>query len=75
MGLGEDDSSDAIVHAIISLASSLELRVVAEGVELHSQLARLEHLGCDAFQGFLCSPARPAADVHFGLATLEEVVQ
>ena len=59
-GLGEDDGSEAIVRAIISLAGSLKLRVVAEGVERSSQLARLDQLGCDAFQGWLCSPARPA---------------
>ena len=75
MGLGEDDSSDAIVRAIISLAGSLKLHVVAEGVELLSQLDRLRQLGCDAFQGFLCSPARPPADLDFSVVTLEDVPQ
>ena len=73
-GLDEDDSSEAIVRAVISLAGSLKLRVVAEGVERPSQLARLEQLGCDAFQGYLCSPARPAADLDFAVVTLEEFV-
>jgi diguanylate cyclase len=51
----------AIVTAIISLAHSLRLRVVAEGVETEEQLERLRELGCDLYQGFLCSPALPAA--------------
>jgi diguanylate cyclase (GGDEF)-like protein/PAS domain S-box-containing protein len=71
-GLDEDDSSEAIVRAIISLAGSLKLRVVAEGVERPSQLARLEQLGCDSFQGYLCSPARPPQDLDFSVVTLEE---
>jgi len=73
-GLDEDDSSEAIVRAIISLAGSLKLRVVAEGVERSAQLARLDQLGCDAFQGYLCSPARPAAQLDFAVVTLEEVL-
>ena len=73
-GLDEDDSSEAIVRAIISLAGSLKLRVVAEGVERPTQLARLDQLGCDAFQGYLCSPARPAAQLDFAVVTLEEVL-
>jgi len=73
-GIAEDDGSEAIVRAVISLAKSLKLRVVAEGVERSSQLARLEQLGCDAFQGYLCSRPRPAADVDFGAVTLTEVV-
>ena len=72
-GLDEDDGSEAIVRAIISLAGSLKLRVVAEGVERSAQLARLDQLGCDAFQGWLCSPARPAAELDFSVVTLEEV--
>jgi diguanylate cyclase (GGDEF)-like protein len=52
-----DDVS--IVKAIISLAHSLRLRVVAEGVETADQLEFLRQLGCDQYQGFLCSPAVP----------------
>ena len=74
MGLGEDDSSEAIVRAIISLATSLKLRVVAEGVELYKQLELLDQLGCDSFQGWLCSAARPAAELDFSRVTLKEFV-
>ena len=73
-GLDEDDGSEAIVRAIISLATSLKLRVVAEGVERSSQLARLHQLGCDSFQGWLCSPARPPAELDFSVVTFEEFV-
>jgi diguanylate cyclase (GGDEF)-like protein len=55
-------SEDAsIVRAIISLAHSLKLKVVAEGVESPEQLEFLKQLGCDQYQGFHFSPALPAA--------------
>jgi diguanylate cyclase len=54
----DTDSNDAsIVHAIICLAHGLRLKVVAEGVETDAQLDILRRLGCDQYQGFLCSAA------------------
>jgi diguanylate cyclase len=57
MSRSEDAS---IVRAIISLAHSLKLKVVAEGVESREQLDFLKSLGCDQYQGFHFSPAVPA---------------
>jgi diguanylate cyclase (GGDEF)-like protein len=50
----------SIVQAIISLAHSLKLKVVAEGVETPAQLQYLRSLGCDQYQGFHFSPPVPA---------------
>ena len=47
----------SIVGAIISLAHSLCLKVIAEGVETPEQLRLLAELGCDQYQGFYFSPA------------------
>jgi EAL domain-containing protein (putative c-di-GMP-specific phosphodiesterase class I) len=44
-----------IVQAIIALAHSLQMRVVAEGVETEAHLENLSRLGCDYAQGFLLS--------------------
>lgn len=52
----------SIVQAIISLAHSLKLKVVAEGVETPEQLKALKLLGCDQYQGFHFSPALPPAE-------------
>ena len=52
----------AIVRAIIAMAHSLDLRVVAEGVESPGQLALLKELDCDIYQGYLESRPLPAAE-------------
>jgi predicted signal transduction protein with EAL and GGDEF domain len=51
-----DPGSHAIVLTIVTLAHSLGMQVVAEGVETHEQLTELRALGCDRGQGYLFSP-------------------
>lgn len=51
-----------IVRAIVSLAHSLHLKVIAEGVETVEQLNFLRSLGCDQYQGYYCSPPLPPAE-------------
>ncbi|HXN06904.1 MAG TPA: EAL domain-containing protein, partial [Nitrospiria bacterium] len=55
-----DSNNSAISSAVISMAHSLRLKVVAEGVETEEQVDHLRDKGCDAAQGFYYSPAIPA---------------
>jgi EAL domain-containing protein (putative c-di-GMP-specific phosphodiesterase class I) len=57
-----DPNDEAIIKAILAMAHSLRLSVVAEGVENQAQLDALKLLGCDEYQGFLESPGLPAAE-------------
>lgn len=57
----ENSRDDAeIIRAIVSMAHSLKLNVTAEGVETGAQHDFLRTLGCEQYQGFLCSPPVPA---------------
>ncbi|WP_164710183.1 putative bifunctional diguanylate cyclase/phosphodiesterase [Euzebya pacifica] len=60
MGLGTDREDTAIVRAVVGLAKSLDLTVVAEGIEHPTQMRLLTELGCDLGQGFLIGHAEPA---------------
>jgi diguanylate cyclase (GGDEF)-like protein len=59
--ISDDPDDAAIVRAIIALGHSLDLKIVAEGVETLAQLQFLQAEACDAIQGFLMSAAVPAA--------------
>ena len=60
--IGTDPNDEAIIRAIIAMTHSLKLNVVAEGVEREDQYRVLRDLNCDEYQGFLFSPALPAAE-------------
>ena len=49
-----------IAAAIVAMAHTLRLKVLAEGVETEEQLAFLKEQGCDCYQGYLVSPPVPA---------------
>ena len=62
--LGLTPQSAAVVTAIIALARSLGLRVIAEGVENLRQMEALHRLGCGIMQGFLFSKPQPPDDIE-----------
>jgi len=66
-GLGTDTESTAIVEAIITLAHTLGLRVIAEGVETHAQAHQLRAMGCEFAQGYYFSRPQPAAIIMANL--------
>jgi diguanylate cyclase (GGDEF)-like protein len=59
---GDAGGSAAVVRAVVALASSLGMEVVAEGVETTQQRDQLISLGCTLGQGFLFSQPRPATN-------------
>jgi EAL domain-containing protein (putative c-di-GMP-specific phosphodiesterase class I) len=61
-----DDTAKAIVHAVVNLAHSLSLSVIAEGVDSGPVMEQLTALGCDALQGFyVASPMSPDRLEHW----------
>jgi EAL domain-containing protein (putative c-di-GMP-specific phosphodiesterase class I) len=62
-GLGREPEDTAIVMAVLGMAQSLGLSVVAEGVETEEQLAALRDLGCTTAQGFLFARPQPPDSV------------
>ncbi len=62
-GIPQSKDDEAIVEAIIAMAHSLQLKVVAEGVETKEQLDFLRTRGCDQIQGFYFSKPIPSNEV------------
>ena len=62
--LAEDNDDAAIVKAIISLGKSLQLAIIAEGVETVFQENFLRELGCEMGQGYLYSPPIPTGQIE-----------
>jgi len=61
-GLKDDTDDQAIVNAVVQMAHSLKLRVVAEGVETDDQMLFLRSCNCDQMQGYLYSEPLPIED-------------
>ena len=66
--LAHDLEDEAIVRSTVDLAHSLNLKVVAEGVEDKATWDRLAELGCDAAQGWLVAKALPGEEATAWLA-------
>jgi len=60
--LADDQDNATMVKAVIAMARTLDIRVVAEGVEIEEQRTVLAELGCDAYQGNLFSRPLPAEE-------------
>ena len=67
--IDRDPNSAALAQAILALASSLKLKVVAEGVETKEQFEQLRASGCQELQGYIFSKALPPEEL---LALLEQ---
>jgi len=59
--IGEPEDSSPIVQAVVHMAAARHMATTAEGVETEAQRAVLLQLGCSQMQGWLFSPAVPAA--------------
>ena len=62
-GITGNPKDTEIIRAIVAMAKSLALQVVAEGVETAEQFHYLQSIGCDGYQGFFSSQAVPAPEI------------
>ncbi len=62
LGIGQNPGDEAIIRAIIAIASSLGLSTVAEGVDAEHQIGFLRELGCGQIQGYYYGKPQPAEE-------------
>ncbi|MDE2467597.1 MAG: EAL domain-containing protein [Bradyrhizobium sp.] len=60
----DSDGSSCIVQAVVTIATARQMTTTAEGVETKQQQQLLRMLGCSEMQGYLFSPAKPAAEIE-----------
>ena len=61
--IAESGGSSSIVQAVVNIAAARNMTTTAEGVETEQQQDMLRALGCTEMQGYLFSPAKPAAEL------------
>jgi EAL domain-containing protein (putative c-di-GMP-specific phosphodiesterase class I) len=59
VGIGQNHGDEEIILAMLALARSLNMKVVAEGVDKDHQLRFLQQAGCDQIQGYLLAKPMP----------------
>lgn len=69
---GGDDDNVSICSAIVALAHSLQLKVIAEGVETAGYLEQLKEIGCDEMQGYFFARPMPPVELEAFVADLDE---
>ncbi len=62
--INDQDSDGAIAKAVLAMAKSMGLKVIAEGVETEAQLTFLKSHGCEVIQGYLVSPPLVSRDIE-----------
>ena len=72
--LAKDNSCHTIILAVVQMAKSLSMQIVAEGVETEEQFKILREAGCDYFQGYLFAQPLPAGAMTNSLPEIQHIV-
>jgi EAL domain-containing protein (putative c-di-GMP-specific phosphodiesterase class I) len=73
-GLDKNSDDTAIVTTLINLAASLNVQIIAEGVETAEQVDSLRRLGCDHGQGYLWRPALPVGQFERAVEEIDREI-
>ena len=65
INLDNNSKNIVIIKSIIAVANSLNIKVIAEGIETETEFAMLKELGCDYIQGYLIGKPMPASDFQY----------